>query len=287
MFGLALFSLLFFIIGVLGGKFLASLGVTINFNLENSLSQKWILIILSAIPLIVLFLILMDNLNLTHQVTMFIPEIILLYLGEYIYDFIIVIGCSILGLLISLELCTKSTHQTKIQLFIALLIISLGLSFLVHKTWPIVGELRNPKVIDNYIVLQTTDFTCVPASIATLGRVSGKYPQLSEKEVVLLTNTDRRGTSTLAEIKALKKLGLNPEYRRGLTVDHLSTINRPAILHVREKITTNTIIVHAVALLSVNNAKKVLKIANPLYGIQYKSYEQMKDYWYGEAVFIS
>jgi len=65
----------------------------------------------------------------------------------------------------------------------------------------------------------------------------------------------------------------------------LAEINLPAILHVKEPIGKN-LINHSVALLSVDRDKKIVKIANPLYGIEYKSYEQMNGYWYGEGVFV-
>lgn len=65
----------------------------------------------------------------------------------------------------------------------------------------------------------------------------------------------------------------------------MAEINLPAILHVKEPVGKN-LINHSVALLSVDRDKKMFKISNPLYGIEYKSYEQMKGYWYGEGVFV-
>jgi hypothetical protein len=285
MWKLALLNLIFFSLGAFLGKVLASYGVSNDFNIENPKYQKWILITLGMIPIIVLFLIFIDKSNLTQQMTIFIPEIILLYLGHYTYYLIIVIAFFILGVLIFLEIFNKSTSQTKTQLFAGLFLISLLLSLILYKISPIIDKLKEPKIINN-IVIQTTNFTCAPASIATLGRFTGKHPQSTEKEVTFLTNTNRLGTSTLAEIRALKKLGFNPEYRRNLTLNDLIKINKIGLLHVREKITFK-LVNHAVALLSINKEKKVIQIANPLYGIQNKSYEEIKDYWYGEAIFIS
>jgi len=285
MLGLILVSSLFIILGALSGKFLAIKGITINLNIENPKTQKWILIILSIVPLIVLLLTWLDTLQISQKVTIFIPNIILLYLAEYLYNFMIVIGCFVLGLLIGLELFNGSKSDSKTELFVGLALISLVLSLLVYQKYPIINTLKEPQIIDDYIVLQTTDFSCAPASIATLARLSGKHPQLTEKDVTLLTNTGRLGTSALAEIRALKKLDLTPEFRRNLTVDNLAEINLPAILHVKEPIGKN-LINHSVALLSVDRDKKIVKIANPLYGIEYKSYEQMNGYWYGEGVFV-
>lgn len=285
MFALILVSLLFIIFGALSGKFLAVKGVTINLNIENPKAQKWILITLSIVPLIVLLFVWLDKLKINQKVTIFIPSIITLYFAEYLYSFMIVISCYVLGLLIGLELFKGNKLGIKTELFVGLAVISLFLSLLFYQKYPIINILKEPKIIDNYIVLQTTDFSCAPASIATLARLSGKHPELTEKDVTLLTKTSRIGTSVLAEIRALKKLDLNPEFRRNLTVDDLADINLPAIIHVREPIGKN-FINHSVALLSVNKDKKIVKIANPLYGVEYKSYEEIKDYWYGDAVFI-
>ncbi len=88
------------------------------------------------------------------------------------------------------------------------------------------------------------------------------------------------------EIRTLQKLGFKPEYHRGLTNQDLLTRNQPAILHVKENISSRRI-PHAVALLSVESEKKIFEIANPLYGKQLKSIEDMEGYWYGEAIFVS
>ncbi|MGK7874627.1 MAG: hypothetical protein AB4426_15380 [Xenococcaceae cyanobacterium] len=61
---------------------------------------------------------------------------------------------------------------------------------------------------------------------------------------------------------------------------------QPALLHVRERI-AGRVIAHAVALLSVDISEKFLTIANPLSGIQVKTFEQMEGYWLGEAVFVT
>lgn len=278
---LALICGLFFIIGALLGKWLANKGITPNINLSQY--QNLILGILVCITLFVLGLVLVDKLNLTQKLSLLIPNIILLYLGAYIYHCALIFGVFIMGLLIFLEF--SQTKQKNIaQLFSALILISLPLTLIIHFLWPITNQFGSPKIINN-IVLQTTDYTCAPSAIATLARFTGKNPQLSEREAVLLTNTNRRGTSTLMEIRAMKKLGLNPEYRRGLTTEDLLEINKPAILHVKEKIGSR-VVPHAIALLSVNPENKTLEIANPLYGKQQISIEDMKGYWYGEAVLV-
>lgn len=191
MIGLLLFSLFFIFLGVLSGKFLAVKGVTINVSIESTKTQKWILITLGTVPLMVLSLTWLDQLKISQKLTVFLPSIFLLYFSEYLYNIIIFIGCFVFGLLIGLELFNSSKYDNKKELFVGLALISLVLSLLLYQKYPIINTLKEPQIIDDYIVLQTTDFSCAPASIATLARLSGKYPQFTEKDATLLTNTGR------------------------------------------------------------------------------------------------
>ena len=170
-------------------------------------------------------------------------------------------------------------------MLIALVIISLILIFLVDQTLPIAKYLKTDKVVNDFVVLQTTGYTCAPATIATLGRYTKKYPNLTEKQVVKLTLTDKVGTSTLKEIQTLDELGFDPEYLNHLDVNQLVSINKPAILHVKEEY-KNRIVSHAIAFLGINESKQTILLANPLYGLQIRYYDDMRDYWNGEAIFI-
>ena len=284
MWGLTIFTFLSFFLGGVLGKYVASKGVSLDFTIDNPKYQKWILIILAIVPLLIVALNLAKKYNISQKVILFIPDIVVLYLGEYLYDLGIIFCTIITGFILGLGLFNQLTFNGKIKLFSLVIIISFCLSLLVHKTLPIVGELKEPKIINN-IVLQTTDVTCSPATIANLGRFTGKYPELTEKQVVLLTNTDRLGTSILAEIRALKKLGFKPEYHRGLMITDLYKINQPGILHVQEKI-ANQRIAHAIALFSSEPKTKTFELVNPLYGLENKPEQEMKDYWYGEAIFV-
>jgi hypothetical protein len=59
-----------------------------------------------------------------------------------------------------------------------------------------------------------------------------------------------------------------------------------AVLHVMEPF-NGVKIQHAIGLLAINPQQRTLTVANPLYGLQVKSYDQMPGYWLGEAVFVT
>ncbi len=273
-------------LGCLTGKFLINKGITIDFTIENPKHQRNILIALATIPVIVVILLFIDQNNLPNIFALIIPEICLLYLGAYFYDLLIYSFCFMLGLLLFLEFFSKAEKSSKKPLLFALLILTFALSVLVDQTLPIAKYLKQPKIINGYIVLQTTGYTCAPATIATLGRYTKKYPNLTEREVVKLTKTDKIGTSTLKEIQALKTLDFEPEYLKNLEINNLININRPAVLHVKENY-NNQIVSHAVAFLQLDKSRKIIVLANPLYGLQVKTFEQMEEYWNGEAIFIN
>lgn len=171
---------------------------------------------------------------------------------------------------------------------VALGTISFALSILLFFLQPVQALVAvQPKII-NGIVMQTTPYTCAPASIATLARLTRQHPRITEKEVVKLTKTNRFGTTTLSEIRAMEKLELNPQYRHNLTINDLITLNKPALLHVKEKRKTGKGVrfSHAVALLSINAQKGLILIANPLYGLQIKTFKEFSQYWFGEAILV-
>ncbi len=284
MFVIVLVCVISFLIGGLFGKKLAERGITTDINLEKYHGQ--ILLGLIAIAILILSMYLLSVFNLMHRLIFIIPTFIRLYLQAYFDKLILGLGCLILGLLVFLELSGKSSPRRMFQLSIAVGIVTVPLVIFLNLSLPLTNSLDKPKVKDELVVLQTTNYTCAPSSIATLGRFTGKHPNLSERDVVKLANTNKFGTSTLAEIRAMEQLGLNPKYEYGLTVRDLVKIDRPALLHVRLKI-SGTVISHAVALLSVNSQQQVLIIADPLSGLQKIKFDRLKGYWLGEAIFVN
>lgn len=273
-----------FLIGSCCGKILAARGITADFSLQKYHNK--ILFLLISCFTIVLLLYSLSLLNIIHQVLFFIPTMGILYIQAYPYKFILTLGFLILGLLLFLEISDRTSRKRKKKSYLIIGILSIPLMVLLNFCLPVTNSLNQPKVIDRIIVLQTSPYTCAPASIATLARFTGKHPYLSELDAVKLTMTNRFGTSTLAEIQAMEQLGLKPSFRYGLSLKDLLKIDRPAILHVRVKLKySGRIVAHAVALLSIDREDLALIVADPLSGIKKIPFNKLKGYWFGEAVF--
>jgi hypothetical protein len=282
---LALVCSLAFAGGALFGKNLAAVGITSDNALKNY--QKPLMWMLIAIAPLIGLLIIIDKFHLAPLLPRIFPPLLLIYLAGYFNEIIIGLGCFFLGLLVLLEMSGKRSRKKVFQLLVAVGAIAFALSVLLFFLQPIKPLLDKPKII-NGIVLQTTAFTCAPSTIATLARYTQKHPNLTEEDVVELTKTNRFGTTTLAEIKAMKKLGLNPQYRHNLSINDLIALNKPALMHVKEKNKTRKGVrfSHAISLLSINPEKELLLIGNPLYGIQIKTFQDMDEYWFGEAILV-
>lgn len=283
MFNLAVFCSLAFIGGAVFGRFLAATGINSDNALENY--QKPLVWGLAAIAFVLTILIAIDKFNLISLLPKIFPPVFLIYLAGYFNETILGMGFFCLGLLVFLELAGKRSRQGIRQLIVAIATISLALSILLFFLRP-VAAFVNGSIIINDIVMQTTPYTCAPASIATIARYTQKHPDITEKEVVKLTKTNRFGTTTLLEIKAMHQLGLNPQYRHNLSLQDLIELNKPALLHVKEKNKTRKGVrfSHAVAFLAIDKERKLLAIGNPLYGLQVKPFENMDEYWFGEAI---
>ncbi len=282
---LALVCSLAFAGGALFGKNLAVVGITSDNALKNY--QKPLMWLLIAIAPFLGLLIMMDKFHLAPLLPRIFPPLFLIYLAGYFNEIIIGLGCFFLGLLVLLEMSGKRSRKKIFQLLVAVGAITFALSVLLFFLQPIKPLLDKPKIIKG-IVLQTTEYTCAPSTIATLARYTQKHPNLTEEDAVELTKTNRFGTTTLAEIKAMKKLGLNPQYRHNLSINDLIALNKPALMHVKEKNKTKKGLrfSHAIALLSINPEKELLLIGNPLYGIQIRTFQDMDKYWFGEAILV-
>lgn len=274
-----------FIVGAFSGKSLATRGITADNALNNH--QKPLIWIIVGIGLIIAILLIIDNFNLAPLLPKIFPPILLLYFAGYFHYLIIGFCCFTFGLLLLLELSGKRSRQRMYQLVISLGAIACALSILFVFLRPVDHLLGEAKIIDS-VVWQTTSYTCAPSSIATLGRYSEINPDSTEREVVKLTKTNRFGTTTIAEIKAMKKLKLKPEYRHNLTLNDLVKLDKLALLHVKEENPENgNKFSHAVAFLVIDPRDKLVVIGNPLYGIQVKSFADMEDYWLGEAILVN
>ncbi|MEQ9001775.1 MAG: hypothetical protein RID53_35385 [Coleofasciculus sp. B1-GNL1-01] len=224
-------------------------------------------------------------LGVQFKVYRLLPLIVRLYLGAYHKPIILALGCLTLGLVVSIELSEQRSRR-QLRLLVGVVVgMMLPLMIILYYTLPITGMASEPLVIEG-VVLQTTSHTCAPASIATLARLVGLDPNLSERDVVQLTHTTRKGTYTLGSIRAMEKLGLAPNYQWGLTIDDLIAVDQPAVLTVKEPV-DGVIFNHAIALLSVDAKAQTVTVGNPLYGRQILTFDQMKGYWIGQAIFVT
>lgn len=272
--------------GGLFGKNLAQVGITSDNALKNH--QKPLVWLLIAIAPLLGILILLDKFHLAPLLPKIFPPMLLIYLAGYFNEIVIGLGCFFLGLLLLLELSGKRSRRKIVQLSVALSAIAFALSILLFFLRPVQALVTQPKIIDG-IVMQTTPYTCAPSSIATLARYTKIHPNLTEQDVVKLTKTNRFGTTTLAEIKAMEKLDLNPQYRHNLTIDDLIILNKPALMHVKEKRKKGKGVrfSHAVAFLGIDPKKELVLIGNPLEGVQVKTFYELEGYWFGEVILVN
>ena len=283
MFDLILPSAIGFGLGVFLGNDLAKKGITADNALEKH--QKTARIIFIGLAAILTVLIIIDRSNVAYYVPQLFPHFLSLYIQAAFDNVLLCVGFFLFGLLFLLELSGWSSKKRRNQLLVGLAAITFCLSVLFYLFSPIVNDVGELKIVDG-VVIQSTTVTCAPASIATLARLSGKHPEITEKEVTKLTRTNRLGTNTLAEIAAMKKLGLNPDYHHDSTLDDLVNRKQMALLHVKQRWLSQQF-PHAVVLMDIDMEKEELILGNPLSGIETKPFSELEGYWFGEAIFIN
>lgn len=190
-----------------------------------------------------------------------------------------------LGFVALLEWPGRRDPVRRRQLALATGLLAFGTGFLTYRSLPI--SVGAPGRVDGAVVLQTTPYTCAPATIATLLRWVGADTGATEEAIVALARTTREGTTTRTEVDVLRRLGLEPRYARFLVPESLAVMDRPALLHVNEPVASGVTIRHAVALLAVDRQAQSVLIGNPLHGRQVKRFSDLPGYWTGEAIFIA
>jgi len=213
----------------------------------------------------------------------FLPDVLVLWGAAAVWPFVQIVAALALGLTVTLEWPGRREPRRLRTLLAAGAVLVLAVTYLGWRQLPLVNALGAARLVDG-VVMQTTSYTCGPASIATLARASG-MTDVDERRVVELAGTSRGGTTSLAEIRAMRRLGLEPEFARHLTPADLAADGRLAVLHVDEPVLTAKIR-HAVALLAVDSTRRTITIGNPLYGRQVKSWDDLRGYWIGEAIFV-
>jgi hypothetical protein len=261
--------------GTLAGRRLATEGVTLTRLVAPH--QLRCALLLSAILAGALLLVFGDRLP-------WMPEAVLLYGEEYAWPALGLAGWVMLGLLPALE--WRNVREGRAgRVMAATLALAIGVGHLAYLAQPVSDALHRTRERDG-VVMQTTSYTCAPASIATLARLARPGLRLSEREVAEMLGTTREGTSTLAEIRVMDALGLRPRFARGLTVDSLIVRGAPAVLHI-DAPTRRGIARHAIALLEIDPVRRTVTIGDPMRGRQVKRFEDLDRVWIGEAVFVT
>lgn len=274
MLALIIFSFIGLICGVIVGKKLDFK----DFSLDSNIQYNPFKVILSFLGIVII----LSSLRfLSKYYFNWFTSYIIEYAGEVLFS----LSFFSLGLLIIIELSLRNSKQKKVELLEAIALITFCICFLFYYFQPVDKFLGKPKIIEG-MVLQTTDYTCAPAAIASLVRKLNLDQNILEADVVKLTKTKRFGTTLVGEMRTMKKLGLNPKYEVNLTIEDLIEINKPAILTV-DVVVRNKKISHAVALLFVNKKNKYLEIANPLSGLEKRSFNDLKGYWIGDAIIVN
>jgi hypothetical protein len=262
-------------LGALCGRRLARRGVTLTRLIDpHPLRGTIVLVMAVGVSVLLLF----------GDRMVWMPEPVLLYSEEYAWPALRLAGWVMLGLLPALE--WRNVKEGRAGRVVAgMLLLAIGVGHLGYVAQPVSNALHRTHERDG-VVLQTTSYTCAPASIATLARLTRPGLILSEREVAEMLGTTREGTSTLAEIRVMDALGLRPRFARGLTVDSLVARAAPAVLHV-DAPTRRGIRRHAIALLDVDPVRRTVTIGDPMRGRQVKRFEDLDRVWIGEAVFVT
>jgi hypothetical protein len=264
-----------FLLGAVIGRRLATRGITAVNALEGRQLPALLLVLVLGLAGLVAYF--------RHEFP-WLPTVPTLYAEALLVPALRVVVSLSLGLVIWLEWPGRRDPARRRSLVFGTVLLVVCLSIVVRQSLPLTNKLGPSAIVDG-VVIQTTAFTCAPASIATLVRAVLGDTTMSERHAVRFAKTTMGGTTTLQEIRAMDALGLSPEFVTGLTVDSLVRRGVPALLHVNEPVAATTIR-HAVALLEVDAAAQTVVVGNPLYGRQVRRFADLEGYWLGEAIFV-
>lgn len=260
------------------GHRLAARGLTARNALEGRQHLAWLLLAGVGAAFGVL--------NFRDRITeiAWLDPLVGMYVEETVWPLATAIVGLALGALLGLEWRGRSDTRRLRSLIGGTSVMVAGLGYIGWQTYPIADSL-GPALMTDGVVIQSSAYTCAPASIATLMRLVGADTGASERKVARVAGTSREGTSGINELRAMKAFGLAPRFGRRLTVDSLIRVGRPAVLHVNEPAGAGTIR-HAVALLEIDAKAGTVVLGNPLQGRQVKRFSELKGYWFGDAIFV-
>jgi hypothetical protein len=155
---------------------------------------------------------------------------------------------------------------------VVLLVVQL---YAIWSSQPNLPPLDNPWTSSDGVILQTSPYTCVPASGANIAALLGVHT--TEKELAALCHTTRDGTFPAGALSGLRQLGL---VGRKVTADSrdIRTVRPPAMLFVLGD-------THAVVY--ARNSGGLLEIWNPSAGKAFITDDRLRHIWTGHALEFS
>jgi hypothetical protein len=269
-------SLVGLLVGVLVGRGLSARGITAQNALEGRQAVAYTVFFVAAVVGLGIYL---------KPASLQPPVVLSLYGEALLVPGMLFLACFGLSLLVVLEWPGRKDAVRRRSLLTGSILLLVCLAVLGFRAVPVTSILGESSILDG-VVMQTTSYTCAPASVATIARFVLGDSFATERSMIPLTRTNRWGTTTLRELKAIRALGLGARFSNRLTVDSIIALGLPAVLHVDEPVATGTTIRHAVALLGVDTAASTVSVGNPLRGLQVVRVDELEDYWSGEAVLV-
>lgn len=211
------------------------------------------------------------------------PARMLHVLGSNVLIFVEVTGIVIPAAML-LTIASRHVRRDREGRWLYLLLAVCGLYFLRHASWMITPGVPDlgPTRFDGRVCLQSTGYTCVPASLVTL--LSAHGIDASETEMARLSHVlVGRGTTDSHAVWALeRKLAGRPIEVRYEMMDYrrLLSVPKPCIV----PIDWGYFVSHMVPVLAANDDHVVL--GDPLTGARVLQKEAFIDQWRGRGIFL-
>ena len=212
------------------------------------------------------------------------PAVALDWLGAGVVIFVEVTGAVIPAVLL-FAIASGKIKRPRDQRAVRLLLLVCGLYFVRCGLWmvrPAVSDLNTARYEDG-ICRQSTDYTCVAASLVTLLRTYGIPATETEMARLSYTEvnngaTDSRGVYALQ--RKLASLPIEVRYERGMTYDRLLELGRPCVAPIKWGYFTS----HMVPVLEVN--EQTVKLGDPLTGPRELSRAEFESEWLRRAMYL-
>jgi hypothetical protein len=136
--------------------------------------------------------------------------------------------------------------------------------------------LREPRISDDGIILQSSGSTCAPAVCANLAQFHG-HPT-TEAGMAALLGTARTGTRTAQIVHGMRKLGIHLR-KRNVSLEELGQIRLPAIAFTGSRLNPDS---HTVLIMASEG--DAFEVWDPLHGKSVHTSEQLAPLWSGHVL---